>query len=185
MSGASFEARYRADPDPWDTLTSPYERDKRARTLAACGPGPFAAACDLGAGPGVLAAELAPRCARLLALDAAPTAVAAARGRLTPFPHAEARVAALPGGLPAPGDPYDLIVAAEILYYLDEPALEATLAWADRALPAGGRLVAVHWTGTAGDLRRDAAAVGAALGALGGRHRVLAEDRFRLEVVER
>jgi len=181
----AFEARYRADPDPWDTLTSGYEREKRRRTLEACGPGPFAAACDLGAGTGALAAELAPRCERLLALDGAPTAVAAARERLAPFAHAEARVARLPDGLPA-GESYDLVVASEILYYLDDGALAETLAWIDGALAPGGRLVAVHWTGTAPDLRRDAAAVGEALArAVTGRRETVADGAFRLEVVAR
>ncbi|WP_445149664.1 class I SAM-dependent DNA methyltransferase [Baekduia sp. Peel2402] len=181
----AFEARYRTDPDPWDTLTSDYEREKRRQTLEACGPGPFAAACDLGAGTGALAIELAPRCERLVAFDGAPTAVAAASERLAPFAHAEARVAAVPEGLPD-GESYDLIVASEILYYLDDAALEATMAWIDRALKPGGRLVAVHWTGTAPDLRRDAVAVGDALArGVAGRRETVVDGQFRLEVVAR
>ena len=131
-----FEARYRTDPDPWRTLTDPYESHKRERTLTACGPGPFASACDLGAGTGVLAAALAPRCDQLLALDGAPTAVAEAQRRLTPFPHAEARVARLPDGLPT--GPFDLVVASEILYYLDEDAFHMVLAGCRTRWPVGG-----------------------------------------------
>ncbi len=37
MSLAEFEARYRADPDPWGYTTSDYERQKYEATLAACG----------------------------------------------------------------------------------------------------------------------------------------------------
>ncbi len=48
MTAAEFEARYRADPDPWGYASSPYEREKYAGTLAACGPGPFAGALELG-----------------------------------------------------------------------------------------------------------------------------------------
>lgn len=187
MSAAAdaFEARYQADPDPWETLTSDYEREKRRQTLEACGPGPFTSACDLGAGTGALAVELAPRCERLVALDGAPTAVAATRERLVPFAHAEARVATVPEGLPE-GESYDLIVASEILYYLDDAALAKTLAWIDGALKPGGRLVAVHWTGTAPDLRRDAAAVGDALErGVRGRRTAVADGAFRLEVVAR
>jgi SAM-dependent methyltransferase len=158
----AFEARYRAEPDPWRTLTDPYELGKRRRTLEACGPGPFAAVCELGSGLGALAAELAPRCTRLLALDASPTAVDAATGRLAPFAHAAACVAVVPEDLP-PRARFDLIVASELLYYLDAPALAATVAWAARALVAGGRLVAVGWTGRAPDMRRDAADAAAAL----------------------
>jgi protein-L-isoaspartate O-methyltransferase len=181
-----FEARYRADPDPWHTLTDPYESHKRAQTLAACGPGPFASAVDLGAGTGVLAAELAPRCKRLLALDGAPTAVAEAQRRLAPFPHAEARTAMLPDGLPR-DRPLDLVVASEILYYLDDAAFHTTLAWLSHVLAPGGRCVAVHWTGRARDLRRSADAVGAALAATPRleRHATPRTDGFRLDLLER
>jgi SAM-dependent methyltransferase len=183
----AFEARYRADPDPWGTLTDPYESRKRERTLAACGEGPFASAVDLGAGTGVLAAALAPRCKRLLALDGAPTAVAEAQRRLAPFPHAEARTAMLPDGLPS--GPLDLVVASEIMYYLDEDAFRAVLDWLPDALASAGRAVAVHWTGTAPDLRRGADDVGAALAATAGL-RVIEDgagstEGFRLDVLER
>jgi SAM-dependent methyltransferase len=184
VSAAAFEARYRAEGDPWATLTDPAERAKAASNLAACGDGPFAAVCDLGAGLGVLAAALAPRARALLALDAAPTAVAAAADRLAPWPRAEARVAVLPDGLPAGA--FDLVVASEILYYLPDPAFAATLDWLDRALLAGGRLVAVHWTGTAPDLHRSA---DAAHDALARRPRLAPvactrEPTYRLDVLE-
>jgi cyclopropane fatty-acyl-phospholipid synthase-like methyltransferase len=159
----AFEARYRVDPDPWRTLTDPYELEKRRRALAACGAGPFASACELGAGIGGLTADLAPRCARLLALDAAPTAVADAARRLAPFPQAEARVAVIPEDLPAGEDLFDLVVASELLYYLEDDAFAATAAWMARALVATGRLVVVSWTGSAHDLCRDAASVATAL----------------------
>jgi len=162
VSAPAFEARYRAEGDPWRTLTDPSERAKAAAVLDACGDGPFAAACDLGCGLGVLAAALAPRSRALLALDAAPTAVAAAAARLAPWPHARARVAALPGDLPG-GAAFDLVVASEVLYYLPSADLDATLAWLDGALARGGRLVAVHWTGSAPDLRASADAVHDAL----------------------
>jgi trans-aconitate methyltransferase len=183
----AFEAKYRADPDPWRTLTDPYESHKRERTLAACGEGPFASACDLGAGTGVLAAALAPRCERLLALDGAPTAVAEAQRRLAPFPHAEARVATLPGGLP--DDPLDLVVASEILYYLDDEAFHMVLTWLPSALTVGGRTVAVDWTGSAPDLQRSADAVGAALAATPGLQMIESgagsREGFRLDILER
>jgi SAM-dependent methyltransferase len=183
----AFEKLYRADPDPWRTLTDPYESHKRERTLAACGAGPFASACDVGAGTGLLAAALAPRCDRLLALDGAPTAVAEAQRRLASFPHADARVATLPDGLPT--GPLDLVVASEILYYLDDDAFHMVLPWLPDALADGGRVVAVHWTGSAPDLRRSADDVGAALVATPGLR--LVEDGtgptegFRLDVLER
>jgi SAM-dependent methyltransferase len=161
VSAATFEARYRAEGDPWRTLSDPAERAKAEAVLSACGPGPFAAVVDLGAGLGVLAAALAPRSRRLLALDAAPTAVAAAAGGLAPWPGARAEVAVLPDDLP--GETFDLVVASEVLYYLAPAAFAATLRWLDGAVAPAGRVVAVHWTGSAPDLQRSADDVHAAL----------------------
>lgn len=149
---AAFEERYRAEEDPWGTLSDPAERAKIEAALEACGPGPFERVCDLGTGIGVIAAGLAPRSNALLALDGAPSAVAAAIRRLAPFPHARAQVAVVPRDLPS--GRFDLVVASELLYYLAPDDLEATLGWLDRALLRGGRLVAVHWTGTEPDMRQ-------------------------------
>jgi len=161
VSARGFEDRYRAEGDPWATLTDPTERAKAAAVLEACGEGPFAAVCDLGAGLGLIAAALAPRSRSLLALDAAPTAVAAAAGRLAPWPGARAEVAVLPDDLP--GETFDLVVASEVLYYLAPAAFAATLRWLDGAVAPAGRVVAVHWTGSAPDLQRSADDVHAAL----------------------
>jgi len=143
MSLAEFEARYRADPDPWGYTTSDYERRKYEATLAACGDGPFSAALELGGSIGVFSELLAPRCRRLMTIDAAPTAVASARRRLASFPNAHALVGSIPGGLPA--HDFDLAVAAEILYYMSISELSATLTWLRSHMPPGARLVAVHW----------------------------------------
>ena len=48
-----------------------------------------------------------------------------ARARPAALPHVRVRAARDPRGVPA--GPFDLIVASEVLYYLDAPALEATL----------------------------------------------------------
>ena len=105
-----------SDPDPWGYERATTSGDKYAATLAACGPGPFARALELGGSIGVFSAQLAPRCARLVTIDAAPTAVAAARERLAPCPQCGAILGEIPDAIPA--GPYDLVVASEILYYL-------------------------------------------------------------------
>ena len=143
MSAAEFEARYVADPDPWGYTTSPYEREKYAATLAACGPGTFRSALELGGSIGVFSQALAPRCDSLITLDAAPTAVSAARTRLAGHPGVNVILGAIPADIPR--RPYDLVVASEILYYLLPSELAATLVVLRRLLIAGGRLVAVHW----------------------------------------
>lgn len=143
MSAAEFEARYRADADPWGYTTSEYEREKYAATLAACGPGRFDSALELGGSIGVFSAALAPRCDSLITIDAAPTAVSAARSRLAGHPHAEVILGSIPAAIPRRA--YDLVVASEILYYLSPSELDATLSALPALLTAPGRLVAVHW----------------------------------------
>jgi hypothetical protein len=143
MSAADFEARYRADPDPWGYTHSVYERDKYAATLEACGPGRFTCALELGGSIGVFSSLLAPRCRRLVTIDAAPSAVVAARRRLACHPHAEAILGSIPGDVP--DRRYDLVVASEILYYLTVDVVADTLAVLDLRMLPGARLVAVHW----------------------------------------
>jgi trans-aconitate methyltransferase len=143
MSTADFEALYRSDPDPWGYATSAYERNKYAATLAACGPGPFRRALELGGSIGVFSALLAPHCEILTTIDAAPTAVAAARGRLADIPQVTVVEGTIPEAIP--GQRYDLVVASEILYYLTPAQLAATLPVLERLTDPGARLVAVHW----------------------------------------
>lgn len=143
MASTEFEARYRADRDPWGYESSAYERDKYAATLRACGPGPFAEALELGGSIGVFTAALAPRCRRLVSLDAAATAVAAARERLAGQAQVEVRRGLIPADIPRRR--FDLAVASEILYYLEPPDLDGTLAALAACLIPGARLVAVHW----------------------------------------
>ncbi len=143
MTLAQFEARYREDSDPWGYTSREYERRKYAATLAACGDGPFTDALELGGSIGVFSSMLAPRCARLTTIDAAPTAVAAARRRLAGFPHVRVILGSIPQALPV--GQFDLVVASEILYYLSAIELARTFAALEARTLRGARLVAVHW----------------------------------------
>jgi len=154
MTVRDFERRYRADPDPWGYLDSPYERAKYEVTLAACGAGPFTAALELGASIGVFSELLAERCQALTTIDFSAAAVALARERLTGRANVEVIVGEIPDALPA--GRRDLIVASEILYYLDAGALTATLAALERRLVPSGRLVCVHWRPGGSDRPLDA-----------------------------
>lgn len=143
MSADDFERRYQEDPDPWGYTSSDYERRKYDATLAACGVGPFPCALELGGSIGVFSERLAPHCGELVTLDVSPTAVAAARARLADHPNVDVRRGAVPEAIPA--GPFQLVVASEILYYLQEDALAATLVRLEQVLARGGRLVCVHW----------------------------------------
>jgi trans-aconitate methyltransferase len=161
MNAADFEARYRADIDPWGYTHSPYEQAKYEATLEACGAGPFASALELAGSIGVFSEMLAPRCRQLATVDVAPTAVQAARARLAPHPQAEVILGAIPEAIPDRS--YDLVVASEILYYLPDPALTGTLALLELTMLPGARLVAVHWRPPGPERPRDAAAAHALL----------------------
>ena len=144
VPAAHFERLYREHPDPWGFTSSAYEHAKYERTLAALGGRVFGRTLELGCSIGVLTRRLAGHCAELVACDAAPTAVLLARERTADQPHVAVVAATLPDELP-PG-PWELVVASEVLYYLDAPALERTLDAVEAALVPGGTLLAVHWT---------------------------------------
>ncbi|HEX3803710.1 MAG TPA: SAM-dependent methyltransferase [Solirubrobacteraceae bacterium] len=143
MTAHDFEARYRANADPWSYQSSDYERDKYAATLDACGEGPFASALELGASIGVFSELLAHRCRVLTTVDVAPTAVATARRRLAGCSTVRVILGSIPDAIPP--DTYDLVVASEILYYLPPLDLRRTLDVVRSSLADGGKLVAVHW----------------------------------------
>ena len=182
---ATFEARYREHADPWGFTTDPYEQAKFARTLAALGPRHFATALELGCSIGVLTEQLAGRCDRLVALDAAPSAVRCARERLAGAPGVTVRCALVPEDLP-PG-PWELVVASEVLYYLDAELLDVAVGRLVRDLAPGGLLLAVHWTGTAASHALAADDVHARLLTAPGLRAVYAEthERYRLDLLER
>jgi cyclopropane fatty-acyl-phospholipid synthase-like methyltransferase len=161
MSATDFEALYRADPDPWGYVASSYEQRKYAATLAACGPGPFSCALELGGSIGVFSALLAPRCERLITVDASPTAVSLAVPRLAAHPHVRAIVGPIPDAVPE--RPFDLVVASEIIYYLTDDELARTLATLERTMIGESLLVAVHWHPAGPERPRDAEQSHAAL----------------------
>jgi cyclopropane fatty-acyl-phospholipid synthase-like methyltransferase len=157
MKSAEFERRYRREGDPWGYRSSDYERAKYDATLSACGPGPFRSALELGGSIGVFSARLAPRCGALTTIDGSPTAAAAARAQLAGFPHAHALVGEIPAAI-GPGE-HDLVVASEILYYLEPKPLQGTLGTLQERMPPGARLVAVHWRPVGPERPFDAASV--------------------------
>ena len=186
MSPAEFEARYRANPDPWGYTTSDYERHKYQATLTACGYGPFADALELGGSIGVFSALLASRCERLTTIDAAATAVASARRRLAGAQHVDVILGEIPDAIPIRD--FDLVVASEILYYLTAAGLDRTVARLESTMRTGARLVAVHWRPAGPERPLDAREV----------HTILREqpwlqpvtsngdtDEYRLDVLER
>jgi SAM-dependent methyltransferase len=139
LRAAYFDELYARDPDPWDFATSEYEALKYDATIAALD-APYASALEVGCSIGVLTARLAERCERLLAIDVSESALEQARARV-PWATFERRE------VPEewPDGPFDLIVCSEVLYYLDDAALDRAVAEIERTLVPSGSLLAVHW----------------------------------------
>ncbi len=144
---AHFEHLYRNDADPWRVRDSWYEQRKRAVLLASLPQQRYRNAFEPGCGNGELSAELALRCDRLLAADAAPAAVALARARVAAHPHVQVDHLTLPDDWPqpAPAERFDLIVISELAYYFDGATVLRLAQGAAAALAPGGTLLLCHW----------------------------------------
>ncbi|MFH6783830.1 MULTISPECIES: class I SAM-dependent DNA methyltransferase [Methylobacterium] len=140
-----FDARYAADPDPWNFAASPYERDKYAATLETLPRPHYAAALEIGCSIGVLTAALGARCDALLAIDVAEAALTQARTRCRDLPGVRLMRAQVPGEWPE--GRFDLILLSEVVYYLDAGDVAGLAARIRACLLPGGDVVLVHWTG--------------------------------------
>lgn len=186
-----FDARYRADPDPWGVASDWYERRKRAVLLASLPRERYRRAWDAACGNGVLAHDLDDRCAEILASDASPRAVELAGVRCASAPHVQVAQIALPDDpLPSDNEPFDLVVLSEVLYYLEESDRSATLRVVDQAAAGDAQVVVVHWrhwpddTATSGAVANEEAL--ATLGRLGWSGIVHHDDAdFVLDVMAR
>ena len=179
-----FEALYAANDDPWRVREAWYERRKRAILLAALGKERYRSVFEPGCGNGDLSAALAQRCARLLASDGAPSAVAAAQRRLAGVEDCAVRVElrSLPSGWPR-GERFDLVVVSELAYYFDAAAWQHMLAQAAANLDEDGELVMCHYLHDFDDRAAATAAVHGAAQATPGLRRFLhhRERDFLLE----
>lgn len=144
-----FESLYKENSDPWSFATSWYERRKYALTIASLPMERYSHGLELGCSIGELTHMLAPRCQQLLAVDCATRAVDQARRVVAEYGHVRVEQAALPHDLP--DEHFDLIVASEILYYLDAEDFDLMLTGIVERLKPGGDIVAVHLR--AADLR--------------------------------
>lgn len=139
-----FDDVYRANADPWNFETSPYEHAKYADTLAALPAPHYARAFEIGCSLGVLTARLAPRCGQLLSIDVSEAALARARQHCAGLPQVELRRMVVPEEFPA--GQFDLILVSEVGYYWDMPTLRRAAERIVQALSPGGQLLLVHWT---------------------------------------
>ena len=142
---SEFDALYASMPDPWAYETSPYEKHKRAATIAALSGKTYRRAFEAGCSIGVLTKQLAPRCESLIAMDVSGAALEQASQRLAGNDH----VALYRGEMPYqwPEGTFDLILLSEVLYFLSASEIEATARLCYRSLREGGDCLLVNWTG--------------------------------------
>lgn len=143
-----FETLYRQRPDPWDVTTSPYEKEKCDVLLSTLPDQPIEFALELGCSIGGTTEHLAPRCARLLAVDAAETALAQARTRCEAHANIIFLRAFLPDEFPClPRQGCHLAVVSELLYFLDRADIETLAARLLPVLAPQATVLTVNWTG--------------------------------------
>jgi cyclopropane fatty-acyl-phospholipid synthase-like methyltransferase len=180
-----FRMVYDAREDPWDFETSPYEAAKYGRTLAALTHDHYGSALEIGCSIGVLTAQLAQRCGKLLSLDVSEQAIDRARIRCAALPQVRFEQRRLPQQFP-PGH-FDLIVASEVLYYLGRADLQTLLERCVQALSPAGQLLCVHWTPAVHDYPQTGDQVHQAVLATPGLRHLYAErhEQYRLDLLER
>jgi peptidoglycan/xylan/chitin deacetylase (PgdA/CDA1 family)/trans-aconitate methyltransferase len=131
-----------ATENPWN-YDSPYEQLKYERTLAMLPEQHFERAMELACAEGHFTLGLAARVGKLLAVDISSKALERAAHRCRSLPNVEYLrsdffSAALPG-------PWDLIVCAEVLYYMEsKEKLELLAGRVADALEAGGYFLHAH-----------------------------------------
>lgn len=140
-----FDALYRADPDPWRVATSVYERRKLQVVLASLTQESYGSAWDPASGTGELAAQLADRCAAVLATDGSAEAVRLTRTRCDRLPTVTSGLLRQPAAPPTSDAGFDLIVVAEFAYYL--PAADRADLWQTLGAAAAptAEILLVHW----------------------------------------
>lgn len=143
MDADYFEGLFARQADPWGFATRWYEERKRSVVLSALPRRRYGSALELGCASGELSRALAGRCDTVRAVDASETALHRARdagdaGGRVRFERAE-----LPREWPE--GTYDLVVASELLYYLDAEARAGTIARMRESVAPDGAIVACHW----------------------------------------
>ncbi len=138
-----FDAIYQTDPDPWKFATSDYEAEKYATTIAALPKPRYHSALEIGGSIGVLTAQLAPMCDRLLSIDVAKLAQDKAIARCQHLSHVNFELMSFPHEYPQAK--FDLILLSEVGYYWCPADLHIAQQRMLELLEPGGNLLLVHW----------------------------------------
>ncbi|MGG7519551.1 nodulation methyltransferase NodS [Allorhizobium undicola] len=127
--------------DPWGLDANPFERERHTQMLQlSLAHGSISNALEVGCAAGAFTVQLAPHCKRLTVMDIVPHAIERTRQRMKDPPHIKWIVSDVQQF--SSDELFDLIVVAEVLYYVGEIA-EMRLAVRNlvRTLAPGGHLV--------------------------------------------
>ncbi|ULJ74585.1 nodulation methyltransferase NodS [Rhizobium gallicum] len=134
-------SRELAADDPWRLDGNPFERERHTQMLRlSLHQGSITNALEVGCAAGAFTERLAPSCQRLTVIDVVPRAIALARRRMKEPPHISWIVSDVQ--LFSTDELFDLIVVAEVLYYVGDIAeMRAAVRNLVRLLAPGGHLV--------------------------------------------
>lgn len=138
-----FESVWSESDDPWDHAGRWYEQRKYELTAAAVPDQRWSRSFEPGCGAGVLTRLLAPRAEEHVAMERHPRGVEATRRRCADVDGLVVHQGTVPHDWP--DGTFDLIVLSELLYYLSEEEISATLDRCRSSLRHGGHLLAVHY----------------------------------------
>jgi 2-polyprenyl-3-methyl-5-hydroxy-6-metoxy-1,4-benzoquinol methylase len=137
-----FDRKFANDDDPWSTFTNGDEALKRRAVLHAIGTGPWGRVLEVAAGNGSNSAAIASRALRLDATEGTESGTALVAKALKGRRRAHALKLVIPDRLPRVQ--YDVIVVAEVLYYLSLRDMIQTARDLAATLRSGGTLVLAH-----------------------------------------
>jgi SAM-dependent methyltransferase len=178
-----FEHVFQSNADPWRTFSDHDEALKRAAIVRAIGAMPIGRVLELGAGNGSNSVAIAGRALWLDATEGTNSGVGLISRVLADHRRARVLRLVLPARFPRPV--YDVVVIAELLYYLQPRDMNAVARAVGRALRLGGRLVLAHHRIDFHDFAQHAAGLhDRFLGATGRRWRPVAKLRTRRWRVE-
>ena len=139
-----FDDVYAGNEDPWGFTTSDYEQQKYADTINHLPRLRYNNAFEVGCSIGVLTAQLADRCKRLLSVDVSEVALSIARKRCATLPNVRLQRMQFPGQ--QPDGLFDLVVVSEVAYYWGHSDLALAMERLAAMQKVEGHLILVHWT---------------------------------------
>ena len=144
-----FDAKYRADRDPWNFAASPYELQRYDAIIGALAHRRYRRALEPGCSIGVLTRRLASICNAVEASDFSPTAAARAREYCTGLAHVDVSCRSLTEV--SASQEVDLLVLSEVGYYFDPTGWRAQSDRLIAQLPSGATVLGCHWLGDSAD----------------------------------